>query len=59
MGESNKYYWCKYNTAVDCSDSTLRPERCKKCGWNPEECKRRERELLNDSKAMVEQGKTD
>ncbi len=35
---------CAFNGGVDCDEQDI-PNKCKKCGWNPEEAKRRKIEV--------------
>lgn len=36
-----EFHACKYNHEINCDDYKRFPERCTRCGWNPEEEARR------------------
>ena len=44
---------CRYNVGVICADG---PERCRRCGWDPEVSATRKREYREDLRPLYRSG---
>lgn len=53
-----QYHACKYNHEINCDDYKRFPERCTRCGWNPEEEARR-KEVINNAQETASPAKAD
>lgn len=43
--------FCKYNLGVFCCDCDFHPERCEKCGFNPEVSEKRKQKIMGGGNA--------
>ena len=53
-----EYHACKYNHEINCDDYKRFPERCARCGWNPEEEARR-KEVFNHAQKTASASQDD